>query len=84
MSEMSGKMIENKPLYVAVAQRKEDRRARLQVCSLKIASYSKILSFLALYSWFKKRFMSARIYRDIMHSYGHILQTCYNNIVLDL
>ena len=30
MSEMSGKMIENKPLYVAVAQRKEDRRARLQ------------------------------------------------------
>ncbi|XP_033130561.1 polyadenylate-binding protein 2 isoform X3 [Brassica rapa] len=31
MSEMSGKMIENKPLYVAVAQRKEDRRAILQV-----------------------------------------------------
>ncbi|WZZ70719.1 hypothetical protein YC2023_082089 [Brassica napus] len=30
MSEMSGKMIENKPLYVAVAQRKEDRRAILQ------------------------------------------------------
>ncbi|CAH8361929.1 unnamed protein product [Eruca vesicaria subsp. sativa] len=30
MSEMSGKMIENKPLYVAVAQKKEDRRARLQ------------------------------------------------------
>ncbi|KAJ4889268.1 Polyadenylate-binding protein 2 [Raphanus sativus] len=30
MSEMSGKMIENKPLYVAVAQRKEDRKARLQ------------------------------------------------------
>ncbi|KAG2298122.1 hypothetical protein Bca4012_009335 [Brassica carinata] len=30
MAEMSGKMIENKPLYVAVAQRKEDRRARLQ------------------------------------------------------
>ncbi|CAN8257915.1 unnamed protein product [Cochlearia groenlandica] len=30
MSEMSGKMVENKPLYVAVAQRKEDRRARLQ------------------------------------------------------
>ncbi|CAN7048468.1 hypothetical protein IGI04_025554 [Brassica rapa subsp. trilocularis] len=30
MSEMSGKMIENKPLYVAVAQRKEERRAILQ------------------------------------------------------
>ncbi|ESQ51001.1 hypothetical protein EUTSA_v10022589mg [Eutrema salsugineum] len=30
MSEMSGKMIDNKPLYVAVAQRKEDRRVRLQ------------------------------------------------------
>ncbi|KAG2303136.1 hypothetical protein Bca52824_031787 [Brassica carinata] len=30
MSEMSGKMIENKPLYVAVAQKKEDRKARLQ------------------------------------------------------
>ncbi|KAL0802582.1 hypothetical protein Bca101_057758 [Brassica carinata] len=30
MSEMSGKMIENKPLYVAVSQRKEDRKARLQ------------------------------------------------------
>lgn len=26
-------MIENKPLYVAVAQKKEDRRARLQVWS---------------------------------------------------
>ncbi|XP_062101936.1 polyadenylate-binding protein 2-like isoform X2 [Humulus lupulus] len=28
--EMNGKMIVSKPLYVAVAQRKEDRRARLQ------------------------------------------------------
>ncbi|URE19304.1 CBS domain [Musa troglodytarum] len=28
--EMNGKMIGNKPLYVALAQRKEDRRARLQ------------------------------------------------------
>lgn len=28
---MNGKMIANKPLYVALAQRKEDRRARLQV-----------------------------------------------------
>ncbi|CAD5187550.1 polyadenylate-binding protein 2 [Musa acuminata AAA Group] len=30
LSEMNGKMIGNKPLYVAPAQRKEDRRARLQ------------------------------------------------------
>lgn len=53
MSEMSGKMIENKPLYVAVAQRKEDRRARLQVCSLKNL-YSKIyLAFwLFLFTYF--------------------------------
>ncbi|KAL2498238.1 Polyadenylate-binding protein 2 [Abeliophyllum distichum] len=31
LSEMNGKMIISKPLYVALAQRKEDRRARLQV-----------------------------------------------------
>lgn len=30
LSEMNGKMIVSKPLYVAHAQRKEDRRARLQ------------------------------------------------------
>ncbi|XP_057782917.1 polyadenylate-binding protein 2-like [Salvia miltiorrhiza] len=30
LSEMNGKMIASKPLYVALAQRKEDRRARLQ------------------------------------------------------
>ncbi|KAA8522567.1 hypothetical protein F0562_013072 [Nyssa sinensis] len=30
LSEMNGKMIGRKPLYVAVAQRKEERRARLQ------------------------------------------------------
>lgn len=29
---MNGKMIVSKPLYVALAQRKEDRKARLQVC----------------------------------------------------
>jgi len=28
---MNGKMVAGKPLYVALAQRKEDRRARLQV-----------------------------------------------------
>lgn len=30
LAEMSGRLIANKPLYVALAQRKEDRRARLQ------------------------------------------------------
>ncbi|XP_073140510.1 polyadenylate-binding protein 8-like isoform X2 [Henckelia pumila] len=30
LSEMNGKMIAGKPLYVALAQRKEERRARLQ------------------------------------------------------
>lgn len=34
LGEMNGKMIVSKPLYVAVAQRKEDRRARLQVICL--------------------------------------------------
>lgn len=29
---MNGKMVVSKPLYVTLAQRKEDRRARLQVC----------------------------------------------------
>lgn len=31
LGEMNGKMIGGKPLYVALAQRKEERRARLQV-----------------------------------------------------
>ncbi|GFS46619.1 poly(A) binding protein 8 [Actinidia rufa] len=31
LAEMNGKMVGSKPLYVALAQRKEDRRARLQV-----------------------------------------------------
>lgn len=31
---MNGKMVVSKPLYVTLAQRKEDRRARLQVCVL--------------------------------------------------
>eukprot|EP00268_Persea_americana_P065153 TRINITY_DN865_c0_g1_i7.p1 TRINITY_DN865_c0_g1~~TRINITY_DN865_c0_g1_i7.p1 ORF type:complete len:650 (+),score=151.93 TRINITY_DN865_c0_g1_i7:260-2209(+) len=30
LSEMNGKIVVNKPLYVALAQRKEDRKARLQ------------------------------------------------------
>ncbi|KAJ4816450.1 Polyadenylate-binding protein [Rhynchospora pubera] len=30
LAEMNGKMVSGKPLYVAIAQRKEDRRARLQ------------------------------------------------------
>ena len=32
MSQLSGKMVESKPLYVAIAQKKEDRRVRLQFC----------------------------------------------------
>lgn len=31
LTEMNGKMVVSKPLYVALAQRKEERRARLQV-----------------------------------------------------
>ncbi|GAU39922.1 hypothetical protein TSUD_05140 [Trifolium subterraneum] len=31
LGEMNGKMIVSKPLYVAIAQRKEDRKARLQM-----------------------------------------------------
>lgn len=31
---MNGKMVVSKPLYVALAQRKEERRARLQVFPL--------------------------------------------------
>lgn len=31
--EMNGTMVVSKPLYVALAERKEDRRARLQVLS---------------------------------------------------
>lgn len=31
LDAMNGKMIVGKPLYVALAQRKEERRARLQV-----------------------------------------------------
>ncbi|KAF5754409.1 putative RNA recognition motif domain, BRCT domain, BRCA1-associated, RNA-binding domain superfamily [Helianthus annuus] len=34
LMEMNGKMIAGKPLYVALAQCKEDRRARLQVCTI--------------------------------------------------
>jgi len=34
LSEMNGKMVVSKPLYVALAQRKEERRARLQVTPL--------------------------------------------------
>ncbi|MFS7968255.1 putative RNA recognition motif domain, nucleotide-binding alpha-beta plait domain superfamily [Helianthus anomalus] len=32
LMEMNRKMIAGKPFYVALAQRKEDRRARLHVC----------------------------------------------------
>ena len=40
LSEMNGKMVANKPLYVALAQRKEDRRARLQVLSQCFSSFN--------------------------------------------
>uniref|UniRef100_A0A5B7BRV3 RRM domain-containing protein n=1 Tax=Davidia involucrata TaxID=16924 RepID=A0A5B7BRV3_DAVIN len=36
LAEMNGKLIVSKPLYVALAQRKEERRARLQVTPLGI------------------------------------------------
>lgn len=36
LQEMNGKMIVSKPLYVALAQRKEDRRAKLQVFILSM------------------------------------------------
>ena len=34
LAEMNSRMVVNKPLYVALAQRKEERRARLQVLSI--------------------------------------------------
>ena len=34
MNEMNGKMIGRKPLYIALAQRKEERRSHLQVLIL--------------------------------------------------
>jgi hypothetical protein len=40
---MNGKMVVSKPLYVTLAQRKEDRRARLQVCVGAIIYYLPIL-----------------------------------------
>ncbi|KAG6531655.1 hypothetical protein ZIOFF_005471 [Zingiber officinale] len=44
LSEMNGKMVGSKPLYVAVAQRKEDRRAILQVLFLAFFSALTLLS----------------------------------------
>lgn len=38
---MNGKMIAGKPLYVALAQRKEERRARLQVKMVHWLIFSK-------------------------------------------
>lgn len=34
---MNGKLVSGKPLYVAVAQRKDERRARLQVLPLPLS-----------------------------------------------
>lgn len=39
LTEMNGKMISGKPLYVAFAQRKEDRKAMLQVLFLNNPSF---------------------------------------------
>jgi polyadenylate-binding protein len=39
LTEMNGKMISGKPLYVAFAQRKEDRKAMLQASVLKPAEF---------------------------------------------
>ncbi|XP_020875289.1 polyadenylate-binding protein 2 [Arabidopsis lyrata subsp. lyrata] len=41
MSQLSGKMIESKPLYVAIAQRKEDRRVSLLESPL-LAQFSQV------------------------------------------
>lgn len=35
LAEMNGKMVVSKPLYVALAQRKEERRAKLQVTAVE-------------------------------------------------
>ena len=43
---MNGKMVVSKPLYVTLAQRKEDRRARLQVCLILNAELFLTLSLL--------------------------------------
>lgn len=43
--EMNGKLVGKKPLYVAVAQRKEERRAQLQVMIflyLNFQSYARV------------------------------------------
>ncbi|GAA0180347.1 RNA metabolism protein [Lithospermum erythrorhizon] len=45
LNEMNGKMIEGKPLYVAIAQRKDQRRSWLQVISLLLlCSFLYVLS----------------------------------------
>ncbi|CAN1307467.1 Polyadenylate-binding protein 2 [Linum perenne] len=50
LSEMNGKMIVSKPLYVALAQRKEDRRARLQTMKFVISVFSSLLFLFVLYT----------------------------------
>lgn len=51
MSQLSGKMVESKPLYVAIAQKKEDRRVRLQVC-FSCVIYHLLLRCLSMFPFF--------------------------------
>ncbi|XP_028104650.1 polyadenylate-binding protein 4-like isoform X2 [Camellia sinensis] len=45
LNAMNGKMIGHKPLYVAVAQRKDERRAQLQrLCNIISSRFSLALS----------------------------------------
>ncbi|KAG6539221.1 hypothetical protein ZIOFF_004377 [Zingiber officinale] len=55
LAEMNGKMIGGKPLYVALAQSKEERKARFQVFNLNLfllSIHQSFLSFIRLYKIF--------------------------------
>jgi hypothetical protein len=46
---MNGKMVGSKPLYVALAQRKEDRKAKLQVNIFLLGTWMYILCYYMLF-----------------------------------